>query len=384
MANLTRGQRALHAQLQPWNRSHFHAHPQSQLLPVYARSQLFSTSSPSQSRRPSPSPRPSPPAATTASIPSRNEINAPISTLPAEITTPSPLSSSAGAADKLKRYVEFGRAYLTFYKTGLKNVYHNYRASLPLRKKLGLPAYIPISPPRTSTYNRKAPSIKQEPQVGRAQFQLVRRSARDVRRMIPFTMILIACGELTPLIVPIFGSAITPATCRVPSQVEKERLAATNRKLAALDAHITGSEDKTLALLKCESAEQLCLVAKRFADPAWAASADSASVLRACAVFGLVKRHDTARGSLLAGVVYRPRLARYVEYLAIDDGMIRAGGGVSAMNAAEVRIAVEERGGVDVSSATQDRKQAEKLERRWLEQWITVRADNSKTKTKKL
>jgi hypothetical protein len=378
MANIIRGQRALHAQFQPWSRLNLR---QSQLLSLCARSQLFSTSAPShQSRRPSPSPpRPSPP--TTVSTPSKNEINPPISTLPADLVTPSPLSSSAGAADKLKRYVEYGRAYLTFYKTGLKNVYHNYRASLPLRKRLGLPAYIPISPPRTSTYNaREAPSIRKESGLGRAQFQLVRRSASDVCRMIPFTMILIVCGEFTPLIVPIFGSAITPATCRVPSQVEKERVAATNRKRAALDVYIASLEDKSLTLLKADSVEQMCLLAKRFADPAWAASADPASVLRACAVFGLVKRHDKTAGSLLAGVIYRPRLARYVEYLAIDDGMIRVGGGVSAMNATEVRTAVEERGGVDVSSGTQDRKQAEKLERRWLEQWLAVRGDNSKTK----
>ncbi|KAJ5124659.1 uncharacterized protein N7515_008484 [Penicillium bovifimosum] len=372
MASITRGQRAL-PQLQ-WSRSNL---PQSQLLPFCARSQLFSTSAPTQSRRPSPSPpQPSPP--TTVPTPSKNEINPPISTLPADLTTPSPLPSSAGAADKLKRYVEFGRAYLTFYKTGLKNVYHNYRASLPLRKRLSLPAYIPISPPRTSTYNaHEAPSIRKESELGRAQFQLVRRSAKDVRRMIPFTMILIVCGEFTPLIVPLFGSAITPATCRVPSQVEKERVAATNRKRAALDVHIAPLEDKSLALLKTDGVEQLRLLATHFADHAWVAGADPASVLRACAVFGLVNRHDKTAGSLLAGVIYRPRLARYVEYLAIDDEMIRVGGGVSAMIAAEVRTAVEERGGVDVSSGTQDHKQAEKLERRWLEQWLTVRGDST-------
>ncbi|KAJ5555495.1 hypothetical protein N7461_003965 [Penicillium sp. DV-2018c] len=378
MANITRGQRVLHAQFQPWG--HFNL-PQSQLLPLSTRSQLFSTSAPShQSRQPTPSPpQPSPP--TTVPTPSKNEINPPISTLPADLATPPPVPSSASTADKLKRYVEFGRAYLTFYKTGLKNVYRNYRASLPLRKTLGLPAYIPISPPRSSTYNaREAPSIRKELGLGRAQFQLVRRSARDVRRMIPFTMILIVCGEFTPLIVPIFGSAITPATCRVPAQVEKERVAATNRKSAALDAHIASLEEKNLALLKADAVEQLRLLARCFADPAWVAGADPASVLRACAVFGLVKRHDKTAGSLLASVIYRPRLARFVEYLAIDDGMIRVGGGVSAMNATEVRAAVEERGGVDVSSGTQDRKQAERLERRWLEQWLTVRGGGSTDK----
>jgi hypothetical protein len=181
--------------------------------------------------------------------------------------------------------------------------------------------------------------------------------------MIPFTMILIVCGEFTPLIIPIFGSAITPATCRVPSQVEKERVGSVKRKLAALESGRLP--------LKPDSSEQLRLLAKQFADPAWTASADPASVLRACAVFGLVKRHDKTASALLAGLIYRPRLTRYVEYLAIDDRMIRAGG-ISSMSATEVRIAVEERGGVDISG-TSDRKQAEKLERRWLEQWIALK-----------
>ncbi|CDM32393.1 hypothetical protein DTO013E5_3422 [Penicillium roqueforti] len=372
MANITRGQRALHAQLRSWNHSCIHPRPQFQLLPIRAQSQLFSTSSSQQSRRPSPSP----PTTTTVSTPSKSEINAPISTHPATLTTPSPLSPSAGAADKLKRLVGIGRAYLTFYKTGLKNVYHNYRASLPLRRKIGLPAYIPISP--HNIHHRSAPSITEESKLGRAQFQLVRRSARDVRRMIPFTMILIVCGELTPLIVPFFGSAITPATCRVPSQVEKERGVATVRKLAALDAFVAENKDRSVHLLKAGSAEQLALLAKCFADPVWVAGASSADVLRACAVFGLVKHHNRTAGEALAGLIYRPRLAKHVEYLANDDGMIR-GGGVSAMNATEVRIAVEERGGVDVTSGVQDRKRVE-LERRWLEQWLAVRGKSPKAK----
>jgi hypothetical protein len=347
MACITRGQRALPAQLQ-----HLSRQPQSSVL-----LRCLSTSAHRQSRQP-----PSSPTTTTVSIPPKTELNAPISTLPSELITPASLPASAGLAEKLKRYVEFGRAYVTFYKTGLKNVYRNYQASLPLRKQLGLPAYLPVSPPRTLSYNNPKKDSK-ESRLGRGQFQLVCRSARDVRRMIPFTIILIVCGEFTPLIIPIFGSAITPATCRIPSQVEKERVGSAKRKFAALESGKLP--------LKPDGTEQLRLLAKQFADPAWVASADPASVLRACAVFGLVKRHDKTAGTLLAGMIYRPRLARYVEYLAIDDGMIRAGG-VSAMSATEVRIAVEERGGVDISG-TSDRKQAEKLERRWLEQWLAVK-----------
>ncbi|KAJ5306635.1 hypothetical protein N7508_005650 [Penicillium antarcticum] len=381
MTSITRG-RGLHASLQPWSNPRVYHQLRSQLQPVCVRSSLlFSTSASSQqSRRPSPSsPSSSVPSTSIVTAPSKIEVNAPSSTFPADIVDPAPVSPSTGLPGKLKRFVEIGRIYLTFYKTGLKNVYRNYRVSIPLRKVLGLPVYLPVSPPRTISQNN-APSTRKESVLGRAQFQLVCRSARDVRRMIPFTMILIVCGEFTPLIVPIFGSAITPATCRVPSQVEKERVSATKIKMAALDVHVTASKDASLNLLRSSSEEQLHLLAKQFADPVWAASADPASVLRAAAVFGLAKRHDRAAGTLLAGIIYRPRLARHIEYLSIDDEMIHAGGGVRALNAAEVRIAVEERGGVDVSASAKDRKQAENVERRWLEQWLSIRGGGPKSK----
>ncbi|KAJ5692115.1 hypothetical protein N7462_001538 [Penicillium macrosclerotiorum] len=310
----------------------------------------FSTSAALRASNQGSSPPPPPSTTTTSStvtIPSPKDLNAPLK--------------------KLKRYVALGRAYLAFYKTGLKNVYHNYRASLPLRSSLGLPAYLPISPPRGPSSPKHPPSTPATP-LGRGQFQLVRRAARDVRRMIPFTLILIVCGEFTPLIVPLFGSAITPATCRVPGQVAKERAAASKRKTLALAAHARASG--STAPHAGDSAE-LELLAE-FASPAWAMRADGAAVLRASAVFGLVRSHERTGAALLVGPVYRPRLRRYLEYLAIDDSMIRRNGGVAALSAAEVKVALDERGAGDVAAAFASAK-AEFVEREWLERWLVVR-----------
>jgi len=60
-----------------------------------------------------------------------------------------------------------------------------------------------------------------------------------------------------------------------------------------------------------------------------------------------------------------------VEYLAIDDGMIRAGG-VKGLNSAEVRIALDERGAGDVAALYAGEK-VERAERKWLERWLDVR-----------
>lgn len=345
---------------------------------------------------------PSQPPKQTTTTPPTHDINAPTSTLPAEIDRPPPAEPTASTPEKLKRIVTIGRAYLTFYKTGLKNVFWNYRASLPLRAKLGLPAYLPTSPPRKASPAPNAPqsSSRQPADLSRGQYQLVRRSARDVRRMIPFTLILIVCGEFTPLIVPIFGSAITPATCRVPRQITKDREAHEKRKFAALRDHVKAlGSTSTVGDLRLGGNQERALV--ELADLRWAESADPLAVLRACAVFDLVKSHDRFLGSALSGLVYRPRLRRYLAYLAVDDGMIRSGGGVQAMSAAEVRIACEERGacGSDLTggsagkSSVSDsrvrttrpapsteevrRVQNEKVEREWLTRWLELREEKA-------
>ena len=372
MSSFSRGQRALLT-------SDGVCIPRYMSLQPYV--QLFSTSSALQARQPSQTPpkQPSKPVTTspgTVSTPSAYSINAPFSTFPADLDLPSPISASATTSEKLQRYIALGRAYLTFYKTGLKNVFRNYRASLPLRADLGLPAYLPVSPPRhiSAPDTNAATTFKEQGhRMDRGQFQLVRRSARDVRRMIPFTLILLICGEFTPLIIPIVGSAITPATCRVPGQIAKERDVASKRKRSALEAHARAIPAQSTGAppMPVGSDEELAVLAE-FADPSWAVDADAGAVLRASAVFGLVKRHDRFAGAALTNVVYRPRLRRYLEYLGIDDEMIRAGGGVDALSAAEVRFACEERGAGDAGTVAGS-EEAELLERQWLERWLDVR-----------
>jgi hypothetical protein len=300
---------------------------------------------------------------------SQRDINAPISTFPAIINIPDPLPTSAPTPEKLKRLVTVGRAYLTFYKTGLKNVYHNYRTSLPLRRELGLPAYLPVSPPRSTKFDESLPTETPETKLGRGRFQLVRRSARDVQRMIPFTLILIICGEFTPLIVPIFGNAITPATCRVPGQVTKEREAGSKRKVLAQQA-LAAATGEAVPMTGSD-AERAQLLGLTTISSAQQASAQK--VLQACAMFGLVKKHDRFLGRMLAGPVYRPRLLRHLHYLNIDDRMI-LDAGVDALSAEEVRIAVEERGAGDVSAMLNGAK-AEAVEREWLKKWLNDRCE---------
>ncbi|KAE8350954.1 hypothetical protein BDV28DRAFT_28736 [Aspergillus coremiiformis] len=308
--------------------------------------------------------RPSSAVSSTATTTFANDVNPPPSTRPADLNLPDAISPSASTAEKLFRFVKIGRAYLSFYKTGLKNVYHNYRASLPIRRSLGLPPYLPISPPpapsSSSSQDKQSVAFRKtilSAQLSRSNFQLVRRAAYDVQRMIPFTLILIICGEMTPIVVTNLPSAVTPFTCRVPRQTERDHSQRMARKRAALIAQ-QAATGVSVTPPATGSDEELVLLVKMYTNPKWIERATAEEVLRACAVLNLVHRHT--RHSGLASL-YRRKLQRYAEYLRLDDWLIRRCGGVWEMEAAEVKIAVEERGGVGV---------AEKDERQWLEKWL--------------
>lgn len=290
-----------------------------------------------------------------------HDVNPPPSTRPADLSFP-----AADETGKLKYYINVGRTYLSFYKTGLKNVYHNYRASIPLRTSLGLPRYLPTSPPPHGPAAEFHAAVKST-RLSRSDFQLLRRAAYDVRRLIPFSLTLIICGELTPFMVLLLGNAITPFTCRIPRQLEKARAQKSARKNAALFAHQVASTGSLNPFAVGSQEEMDVLIS--YTDLGWIDRAGPEEILRACAALGLAKSHAVSGSAALVSLVYRRRLRRFAEYLAMDDRLIRRSGGVKGMERAEVRIAVEERGGVDVGSGKEGWA-AEREQRRWLESWM--------------
>ncbi|KAA8645491.1 hypothetical protein EYZ11_009116 [Aspergillus tanneri] len=325
---------------------------------------------PSSSAQPVTSTVPS--TTTTATTSLANDVNPPPSTRPADLNLPNPIVPSAAATEKLKRFISMGRAYLSFYKTGLKNVYHNYRASIPLRSSLGINPYLPISPPPPTKHGKAFAAFDNAVRtlpLSRSNFQLIRRAAYDFRRMVPFTLMLIVCGELTPLVILALGSAIVPFTCRIPRQVEKDRALHIARKRAAMTAHELAATG-FLTPVAVGSEQELDLLVRMYAHPAWIETASAEEILRACAALGLVKSHT--RPVALVSLLYRDRLRRYAEYLNLDDRLIRKCGGVKELEAAEVRIAVEERGGVGIAQDSEG-WDAERVERRWLERWLERR-----------
>lgn len=108
----------------------------------------------------------------------------------------------------------------------------------------------------------------------------------------------------------------------------------------------------------------------RYADPREVDGLKGGDVASAAALFDLSSGVLPGLGFLEG--IYRSRIKGWVEYLAVDDGLIVKGGGVERLNQEEVRIAVEERGGVGVGIGLGDKKEAA-AEKEWLKRWVERR-----------
>jgi hypothetical protein len=208
--------------------------------------------------------------------------------------------------------------------------------------------------------------------ISRADFQLVRRSAYDIRRMLPFALVLLVFGEFTPIAVIALGNVVTPFACRLPNQNKATRKKRFELKRQALQA--TQADLGSATPILSGSDEEIEWLAQNFGNRDLVASSPTASAqmaLRGCAVFGLVKSLN--RAPWWVPLIYRPRLIRWVEYLELDDKMLLRGGGVEALDAEEVRIAVEERGGVIFDDSNLDPAHRDARDREWLARWFAAR-----------
>lgn len=294
------------------------------------------------------------------SIPSREDnvyeksvqlVNGPSSTLPAPIEH----VERRAFDSSLKYYFAMGKAYVGFYKTGMKNVYHNYKAAQRIRQQIGLNTWAFSTPPMPNTGIVKGakPSKTQDAtavaQLSRADFQLLYRSAYDVRRVIPFSLMLLICGELTPFVVMALGSLVVPKTCLIPRQIDSDEIAFARRKRKLVSLRSKWGDLKTLP----QSVDLKELDPRSLRDAAFGLNLAS-------------RTPPTSLLPLLAKWLYTPRLRKHLAYLAWDDRLIKKYGGVGALNTEEVKRAVLERGGVHCVVLGNERE-----DRIWLEKWLS-------------
>ncbi|KAH9905898.1 hypothetical protein F4778DRAFT_682952 [Xylariomycetidae sp. FL2044] len=304
--------------------------------PLTRRPYSSSSSSPSPSHSSSPSQ-----AATTPDIKPAHEtthapqtpserLNPPASTRPPPLDVPTRAHSQP-----LPRYLlaKF-RAYKTFYTSGLKAILANRRL---LRDEFdpAPPSHLPASvEPRTF--------------ATRAAVLLRRRTSHDLWRLPVFGLVVLICGEFTPVAVLLFPR-LAPYTCRIPRQVDKVRRAREDRRAASYRA---------LRHVDLHDARARARVAPGHVSR----------------VLGLTSRVWDRVG--LDGPFARTKAARAVREIVEDDERIwaeRGHGGVELLEDDEVVLACEARGmnvrGMDVAELRQRLG-------RWVETTMAGRAAN--------
>lgn len=267
---------------------------------------LARTSSVLQLRRAastSSSPEPSPPESDNNSTHVYNRaLNPPASTRPPALSVP----ARDPAASTIGHYISVGKAYIKFYKTGLKAVFANRRL---LRETL---AAKPVEA------DRRPPSVFRPSVVptsySRADWVLLWRVRHDLLRVPLFALVLLVCGEFTPLIV-LAIDGVVPYTCRLPRQIGGSMAKAEQRRADSFD---------TLA-----------------APPTPAAAQDH--VLRS---LHLVSTLWDRVGFVMPGL-WQVKGNLRMAFLAGDDALLLQDGGLSGLEVDELRIACAERG-IDV------------------------------------
>lgn len=272
---------------------------QLHLSPTQAR--LSSAPQPQQQ----PESDPQPPSSTTTTQPSSNNLN------PPAVTRPPPLDLPVRQPDTttFHHLYNTGKAYLTFYKTGLKQIWTMTQ----------LVRADPPPPPNT-----------------RSTILLRQRWSHDIRRLPLFAILLLVCGEFTPFVVLFMPQAV-PFTCRIPKQVRKLRVAAQERRRAAR--------------AEAESAVD-------------AAAKERVGAMLQARMLGLVSGMWDKVGWVPTGLA-KGRVEEWLGFLARDDEMIVKGGGVEALEGDEVVMACVDRG-ID----TVDRIEEEL--RRVLGRWLSI------------
>ncbi|PWW74962.1 hypothetical protein C7212DRAFT_358765 [Tuber magnatum] len=238
-------------------------------------------------------------------------VNAPLSTLPAALELP----QKAPGDSTFPHLIKTGKAYLVFYKTGLKNVYKNFIATRPIQSRIDKKGSIT--------------DLVEAGEITRREFQLVMRNRHDSRRIPVFGLIFMVFGELSPFVLP-FISGIVPFNCRIPRQIHGDRTKLEERRAASF-RNLPKSRDLLELAREKRSVRDLT----------------SNEVLHCSTVLGL----HSAKWPLVLYPFLPPtmwlrfKLWRRLMYLDLDDILLARGGGPGMLDSGEeLKMAAVDRG----------------------------------------
>ncbi|KIW02762.1 uncharacterized protein PV09_05827 [Verruconis gallopava] len=263
-----------------------------------------------------------------------DKINPPSTTLPVPINLPS-RQSSTGA---FRYYISVGKAYWAFYKAGIKNVWRNAQERRRLvRRKRAEKHSAPPSMPDTKenvVLDERALGQYANYPFTRAEFQFFIRSWRDAKKIPIFLVLLGIFGEYLPLVVMVC-TPLVPYTCRIPKQVRKARETIEERRSRSF----RGDMGTVPTPLKRGTDE----VVRSVTD------LDKVQIQHIARSLGLYFKFWESLGPLWPPTfVLRKRVEKRLQYLELDDALLKRDGGTRLLKGEEeIKIAAEDRG-IDV------------------------------------
>lgn len=283
----------------------------------------------------------------------KSRVNAPTS-LPPPLTLPAPRQNSEF---RISYALKLGKSYLQFYKAAVKQILGNRKIAKSIRAQhkdspllRGIPGdAVDHTTGKLVEHNGSVP--KQV--LSRAEYQLIRRHSRDIKKVPVFAILLAIFGEWLPLFVMVLDPLL-PGTVLLPAQVLKRRRKAA-KPVAQIGIHDLVRSKGDLEGAGIHNRAQLLQVAHRYG------------------LLGPLSRFGTSNAIL-------KKVRRHQAYLAIDDTLMKRdllGDAKKEIQSdeliqEELDIAVEERG-----LWKEDLSSYEKLQA--LQKWLDIDAGHLPT-----
>lgn len=112
-----------------------------------------------------------------------------------------------------------GKTYGKFYWAGIKKVWANQKTFRAINGRKDGRSDISI---QVREYCKTGKMNAAELKLTYNEYEFLQRTRRDLLRLIPFSLVVLVCGEFTPLAILLLGSRVVPGTCAIPKQVKAD------------------------------------------------------------------------------------------------------------------------------------------------------------------
>lgn len=313
---------------------------------------------------------PTSPSTTSTLVKANDKLNPPSFTYAPELSVP--------ARKTGQNYVSYlfscGKAYIAFYKSGISHTRQTLAFAKTLRAKI------------VNDGKGVSKDIAGNGILSRSEWQVLRRSKRDLLRLPIMGFLILALGEWLPLVV-IYMTPVIPEACRIPTQVERtlRKLEATRKdrlNRIALDAQRLQTRNRTPRT--DEDAIRLAAAAEGLLSPDTKVGKEGGMAMASAIVppeasqelslfhLLLLSARLNCHTKILDMLYLTPpkwmlqrNVSKTLAYITQDDELIRRDGGSQALDKQELQRACVERG-IDVLG------KSEAEQRKSLAQWYKM------------